>query len=92
MLVAIAGTSLIMWNFLRIAKVHDSLLVRSDALHYSSDLFMNVGILIALLASKYLSLWWADSIFAIAIALWIAKNALPIIWSGISMLLDRALS
>ncbi len=30
-----------MWNFLRIAKVNNSLLVKSDALHYSSDLFMN---------------------------------------------------
>jgi ferrous-iron efflux pump FieF len=92
MIVAIVGTSLIMWNFLRIAKVHDSLLIRSDALHYSSDLFMNGGILIALLASKYFSLWWADSVFAIGIAIWIAKNALPIIWNGISMLLDQSLT
>ncbi len=92
MIVAILGTSLIMWNFLRIAKVHNSLLIKSDALHYSSDLFMNGGILIALLLTKYFSLWWADSVFAIGIALWIVKNALPILWSGISMLLDRSLS
>jgi ferrous-iron efflux pump FieF len=92
MIIAIIGTAIIMWNFLRIAKVHDSLLIRSDALHYSSDLAMNSGILVALLLSRYFSIWWADSVFAIAIALWIAKNALPIIWGGISMLLDRALS
>ena len=85
------GTSIIMWNFLRIAKVNNSLLIRSDALHYSSDLFMNGGILLALLATQFLSWWWADSIFACAIALWIVKNALPIIWGGISMLLDQAL-
>lgn len=81
-----------MWNFFRIAKVNNSLLIKSDALHYSSDLFMNGGILIALLLTKYFLLWWADSIFALGIALWIAKNALPIIWSGISMLLDQSLT
>lgn len=91
MILAIGGTSLIMWNFLRIAKVNNSLLIRSDALHYSSDLVMNGGILVALILTKYFSLWWTDSIFAIGIALWIIKNAIPIIWSGISMLLDKSL-
>jgi ferrous-iron efflux pump FieF len=91
MVVAIIGTTLIMWNFLRIAKVNSSLLIKSDALHYSSDLYMNGGILIALLLTKYFSLWWTDSIFAIGIALWIGKNAFPIIWSGVSMLLDQSL-
>lgn len=91
MITAIIGTSLIMWNFLRISKISKSLIIRSDALHYSSDLSMNAGILIALLATKYLGLWWCDSIFAIAIGAWIIWNASPIIGSGISMLLDRAL-
>lgn len=91
MLVAIVGTSVIMWNFLRISKLHNSLLIKADALHYSSDLYMNGGILIALIASKYLGLWWCDSVFALGIGLWILSNALPIIGSGISMLLDRSL-
>lgn len=91
MIIAMLGTALIMWNFLRISKVTNSLLIKSDALHYSSDLFMNGGILLALLASKFFDFWWCDSIFAIGIGLWIIRNALPIIWSGILMLLDRAL-
>ena len=53
---------------------------------------MNGGILLALLLTKYFELWWADSIFAIGIALWIVKNAIPIIWGGISMLLDQSLT
>lgn len=91
MMVAMVGTGIIMWNFFRISRVTNSLLIRSDALHYSSDLFMNGGILLAILAGKYLGLWWADSIFAIAIGIWIVRNALPIIWSGAAMLLDHAL-
>jgi ferrous-iron efflux pump FieF len=92
MVVAIVWTGLIMWNFLRISRVNDSLLIRSDALHYSSDLFMNGGILIALIIGKYFGLWWADAVFAVGIGLWIIRNALPIIWSGATMLLDRSLS
>lgn len=91
MIIAILGTAVIMWNFLRISKVTNSLLIRSDALHYSSDLYMNGGILLALLASKFFGLWWCDAVFAIGIGLWIIRNALPIIWSGILMLLDRSL-
>ena len=52
---------------------------------------MNGGILIALLASKFLGLWWCDAVFAIGIGLWIIRNAVPIVWSGIIMLLDRSL-
>lgn len=81
-----------MWNFFRIARVNASLLIRSDALHYSTDLLMNGGILLALFATKYFGWWWADAVFAMMIAFWIIKNALPIVWSGITMLLDRALS
>ncbi len=91
MIIAILGTAVIMWNFLRISKVTNSLLIKSDALHYSSDLYMNGGILLALLASKFFGLWWCDAVFAVGIGLWIIHNALPIIWSGILMLLDRAL-
>lgn len=91
MIVAMAGTTLIMWNFLRIQKVNNSLIIKSDALHYASDLFMNGGILVALLGSKFFGLWWCDSVFAVGIGLWIIKNALPIITNGISMLLDHSL-
>lgn len=72
--------------------MNNSLLIRADALHYSSDLVMNGGILIALILTKYFNLWWTDAVFAIGIAVWILKNALPIIWSGVSMLLDQSLS
>lgn len=91
MLVAMIWTAAIMWNFLRISKVTNSLLIRSDALHYSSDLFMNGGILLAILAGKFLWWWWADAVFAVGIGAWIVHNALPIIWSGAAMLLDHAL-
>ena len=91
MLIALFGTGIIMWNFLRISKVSNSLLIQSDALHYSSDLFMNGGILVALIVSKVFGWWWCDAVFAIGIGLWIIKNALPIIYSGISMLLDHSL-
>jgi ferrous-iron efflux pump FieF len=61
-------------------------------MHYTSDVAMNTGILAGLLAVKYLGWWWVDALFAILIGLWIVKNAAPILWGGISMLLDHAFS
>lgn len=92
MIFALLGTGIIVWNFLRISKIHNSVLIRADALHYTSDIVMNAGILIALIITKYAWLWWIDAVFAIFIAVWIIKNALPILWSGISMLLDKSLT
>lgn len=91
MIIAILWTGVIMWNFLRISRVTNSLLIKSDALHYSSDLYMNGWILLALLASKFFGLWWCDAVFALGIGIWIIRNSIPIIWSGTVMLLDRAL-
>lgn len=52
--VAILGTLAIVSNFLRLSRIHDSLIIRADALHYSSDLWMNTGILLALLATRFI--------------------------------------
>ena len=92
MIIASIGTSLIVWNFKIILRTHNSLIVRSDMLHYTSDLFINIGILSALCLNIFFtSLWWIDAIIWILIGLWILISSSKIIWSGVSMLLDRSL-
>jgi ferrous-iron efflux pump FieF len=92
MVIASIGTGLIVWNFKMILRSHNSLIVRSDMLHYTSDLFMNVGILSALCLNIFFSsLWWIDAVLGIIIGLWILVSSSKIIWSGVSMLLDRSL-
>jgi ferrous-iron efflux pump FieF len=53
---------------------------------------MNVGILSALCLNIFFtSLWWIDAVLGIIIGLWILVSSSKIIWSGVSMLLDRSL-
>lgn len=73
-----------------IIKQTDSPAIKSDRLHYQTDLLMNM----AILCSLGLSWWgmiWADSIFAIGIALYILYNAGKMFYEAIQLLLDQAL-
>ncbi|MEY4504902.1 MAG: hypothetical protein RL154_1199 [Pseudomonadota bacterium] len=75
----------------RIAKETGSLIIEADSLHYKSDLYSNVGVIISL------GLIWAtgidliDSIASFLIAIYIIRSAIDVIKKGVQMLLDRAL-
>ncbi len=62
MLVAMCGSLLILWNFKQVKRNHTSLLLDSDILHYSSDLYMNGGVLLSLIGTRFLGWWWLDSL------------------------------
>jgi len=68
-----------------------SLIIKSDALHYKSDLYTNLGI-IASLSLIYFSNWhFIDPVVSIAIAVYIIYSAAGIVKEGLEMLLDKAL-
>lgn len=72
-------------------KKTKNLIIKSDALHYKSDLYTNVGI-IASLALVYFTGWsFIDPIVSIGIAIFVIYSALEIIKEGLYMLLDKAL-
>lgn len=64
--------------------------IAADALHFSSDLFLNSAVIAALILSHYGWLW-ADSVFAILIALFLAQGAIRIGWQAFQSLMDREL-
>ncbi|OCG27742.1 divalent metal cation transporter FieF [Gilliamella sp. wkB108] len=68
----------------------DSKAIRADMLHYSSDMFMNIAVILALCLSWY-GITYADATFAFIIALFIFYNAYKIAYNAIEDLLDKAL-
>ncbi len=75
----------------RVYEKTKNMVVKSDALHYKTDLFSNSAVL-ASLAIVYFTGWhWIDGVFGIAIAIYIIKEAFELIKEGTLMLLDVAL-
>lgn len=74
-----------------VIKRTGSIVISGDALHYQSDLLLNLGVLIALFLSQ--GLWiQADGIFTILVALYLVFGAGQIMIQSISQLMDTELS
>jgi cation diffusion facilitator family transporter len=74
-----------------VAKQTNSMVIRSDALHYKTDLYTNGAILLSLGL-----IWWSDfhlidAILGAVIAVYIIYSAYGLIKEGVEMLLDKAL-
>jgi ferrous-iron efflux pump FieF len=68
-----------------------SIAISADHLHYKGDLFMNMGVFIALTLS-YLSSWtWCDPLFAGMTALFLLYSAKSISIESYGILMDREL-
>lgn len=66
-----------------------SVAVAADRLHYTSDLLMNVAVIAALLITTMGGFGWADGVFGVAIALYIAYAAWGIGSKSVDMLMDK---
>ena len=62
-----------------------SVAIRTDSVHYQSDLFLNLSVIAALVLDQYLGLAGADPVFGIAIAAWLIWGA----WRASSQALDQ---
>lgn len=72
-------------------QVHDSLAVEADSAHYGSDIVVNIGVLLVLLALFYGAPVWIDAVFCFGVALFMAYLARGIAQKSMNMLLDREL-
>lgn len=73
-----------------VIKKTGSQAITADALHFSSDLLLNTAVIVALILSAY-GLLWADSVFAILIAIFLMQGAIRIGWDAFQSLMDREL-
>lgn len=89
-LISIALTAVLIWYQKKVVAITQSPAIEADSLHYQTDFLMNGAILVAMILNWF-GFIYADAIFAIGIALYIAYSALKMLWEAVHTLLDQAL-
>lgn len=85
--IAIAATfALLAWQR-HVIRRTGSVAIRTDHLHYQSDLLLNLAVIAALALDQYAGFARADPLFGLGIALWLAWGA----WRGASEAVDQLL-
>ncbi|HEY6816470.1 MAG TPA: cation diffusion facilitator family transporter [Croceibacterium sp.] len=88
-LVAIVATlALLAWQR-HVIRRTGSLAIRTDNVHYQSDLLLNLAVIAALALDQYLGLHRADPLFGLAIAAWLLWNAWRASREAVDNLMDR---
>ncbi|MBO9517947.1 MAG: cation diffusion facilitator family transporter [Porphyrobacter sp.] len=88
-IIAIGATmGLLAWQN-HVIRRTGSIAIRTDNLHYKSDLFLNLAVIAALALDQYLGFGWADPLFGLGIAVWLAWGAWRASTEAIDHLMDR---
>ncbi len=91
MLFSIVVTYALVVYLLKVAKETDNIVIKSDALHYQTDLWSN-GVIVVSLVLVWFTKWdIIDVIFGAGIGIYIIYSAYEIIEDGIKILLDHSL-
>jgi ferrous-iron efflux pump FieF len=88
-LFAIAATFLLLWYQRRVIARTGSVAIRTDNVHYQSDLLLNSAVIAALVLDQQVGIRGADAVFGIAIALWLLWGAFHSSSHAINQLMDR---
>lgn len=90
MIFATLATGALLAYQYHVIKHTGSTAIRADALHYATDMLTNISIILALVLSTFG--WdWADTVFAIGIAIYIFYSAISIGHDAFQQLMDREL-
>jgi cation diffusion facilitator family transporter len=75
----------------KVARETGSLVVKADALHYLTDVYMNVGVLVSLVLVKITHKPVIDSIISVGLALTMLWSSVRIVGEGFGIVMDRSL-
>jgi cation diffusion facilitator family transporter len=88
---SIIVTLLLVVYLLSVAKKTDNIVIRSDALHYKTDLWSNGVILLSLFLVFVTKQDIIDAVFGFGIGIYIIYSAVEIVVEGTKILLDHSL-
>lgn len=66
-----------------------SVAITADHIHYSGDILMNFGVILALFLSGYMQYYYADPVIGLLVAAYLIYNVRQIGRNSIDMLMDR---
>ncbi|MBM3533155.1 MAG: cation diffusion facilitator family transporter [Alphaproteobacteria bacterium] len=75
-----------------VVRRSDSVAIRADRLHYAGDVMMNGSVILALMLTDWLDIYWVDPLCGIAIAGYMLWGSVSIARIALDMLMDRELS
>ena len=75
----------------RVAKATNSVAIHADSAHYAGDLYMNMGVITALVLSGPMGFVYADPVLGLVVAAILAKSAWGIFSAAADQLMDREL-
>lgn len=84
----VATFALIAWQR-HVIRRTGSLAIKTDSIHYQSDLLLNLAVIAALVLDQYAGFSRADPLFGLAIAGWLAWGAWRAASEAVDQLLDR---
>jgi ferrous-iron efflux pump FieF len=88
-LLAIALTFALLWYQRRVIARTGSIAIKTDNVHYKSDLFLNGSVIVALVLEQALHIAGADALFGIGIALWLLWGAFRASSEAVAQLMDQ---
>jgi ferrous-iron efflux pump FieF len=91
MTIAIGVSAALVAKLRRVARETDSPALSSDAAHYVTDIYINIGVLVALAVTLLTGWRLADPLISIAIGLYILISAAGIGHESIEILMDKRL-
>ena len=88
-LLAIGFTFVLLWYQRRVIARTGSVAIKTDNVHYKSDLMLNGAVIVALVLDQALHIAGADALFGIGIALWLVWGAFLASSEAVNQLMDR---
>ena len=86
---AIAATFVLLWYQRIVIARTGSVAIKTDNVHYQSDLYLNGSVIVALILDQSFHIRGADAVFGIGIALWLVWGAYRASNEAVHQLMDR---